>query len=164
MRVNIISEKGIFHAIDFVEGSPEFTSMVSLIKENFPHIQRYTLQWKDSDGDMITLSSQEELNEAITYRTSWDLNIYITEFSDENLSGLYGTEDTGLNRRDSTTHHNTHQTNPHWDRIKCCKRVEAVMEESPDSLPDFFSITRVPCKIHRRKPTVGLASLTFLTS
>ncbi|XP_062610054.1 uncharacterized protein LOC134271856 isoform X2 [Saccostrea cucullata] len=150
MKINIISEKGIFHVIDFVEGSPDYTSLVSEIKENFPHIQRYTLQWKGIDGDMITLSSQEELNEAITYRTQEDLNIYITEFSDENLSGLYGTEEIGFNRGDSITHHNTHQTNPRWDRIKCCKRAEAVTEETPDSLPDFFSTSRVPCKIKRR--------------
>ncbi|XP_061162295.1 uncharacterized protein LOC133171543 [Saccostrea echinata] len=151
MKVNIISEMGVIRDFDFVDGSFDYTSLLTVTKENFPHIKRYALLWKDSDGDKITLSSQEELNEAVTYRTEEELDIYITEISDEISSRLYRTdEEIGLDIDDSITHHNAHQTNPRWDRRKCYKRIKAVTEKTPDNLPDFFSISKVPCRIKRR--------------
>lgn len=62
MLVNIVFESGFNFGFD-VDGSVNYSSLVTKVEELFPQIQIESLQWRDEDGDLITFSSQEELNE-----------------------------------------------------------------------------------------------------
>ncbi|XP_048751911.1 uncharacterized protein LOC125663650 [Ostrea edulis] len=147
MKVNVISETGIILSeFDVIDGNLDYVYLVTVIQENFPHAQNYFLQWKDMDGDFITFSSQEELNEAVSFRAEEDLNIYIQETSDK----ISSTDEESEFIEDSLQQDIVHRRHPHRIIGKCRKSRKAMVEKSPDSFPNFFSVSKIPCKIKRR--------------
>lgn len=138
MLVNIVFESGFNFGFD-VDGSVNYSSLVTKVEELFPQIQIESLQWRDEDGDLITFSSQEELNEAIKVGTD-DLNVYVEELQ----STVNNMEDTP---QDTTDH--KFPRKHHSNRKERQKRM--IGEEiPPDMLSDFFSVSKVPRKIKRR--------------
>lgn len=145
MIINIVFESGFNFGFE-VEGSVNYAPLVTKIKELFPPVQIDSLQWKDEDGDLITFSSQEELNEAMVNGTE-ELNVYIQELQNNSPHDNMSLEDTPQQGA-------TEYKLPHRSRF-CNKNGRQkrfyIGEEIPlNELPEFFSVSKVPRKIKRR--------------
>lgn len=69
------------HEIRKMELKPEmsFDQLKEKVAKLFPNLEDFTLQYRDSDGDMISLSSDEELHFALSQHPSGD-TLYLQVF------------------------------------------------------------------------------------
>lgn len=149
MIINIVFESGFNFGYE-VEGSVNYAPLVAKITELFPHVQIESLQWKDEDGDLITFSSQEELNEAMVNGTE-ELTVYIQELQNNSPHDNMSLEDTP---QQGATEYKLPHRNRFCYKNRRPKRI--IGEEIPlDELPEFFSVSKVPRKIKRRFRRLG---------
>ncbi|XP_067663578.1 sequestosome-1-like isoform X2 [Haliotis asinina] len=72
--------------------SASFDYLFKKISEMFPGLVRgnFNLHWKDSDGDLVSFSSDEELLEALGFVTDSVFRIYIKKYAPQTHSPRYG--------------------------------------------------------------------------